>query len=166
MGFKSIFEFSQSWDDQRFDGDNSQRYVQDRNALALAAPLVIEDTDSETHAVFHERRTLASGGSYAYDLAGGIVDHFGVLRTFSKVKRIILLNLSTANSSILELGAGSNAFAAWLGASGDIVTVHPGGDFIIGSPLLGYTVTAGTADILTVTAGDVTQYDIAIIGVV
>ena len=160
MSFRSVLQFSLGWDWQINDG--ADRYVVDHNALAMIDE--IKDTDTDLHVVFHERRTLPAGGSQSYDLAGGIVDHFGNLRTLSTVKAIVVRNLSTALNAILEVGGGSNAFASWLGASGDVVTVNPSGLFLKYEPLVAYGVTAGTGDILTLSSDAVTQYDIAIVG--
>lgn len=160
--FKSILQCSWSWDAQEDDG--SGRTVVDRNSIPLIGEIANDETD--THVVIHERRTLTTGSTKSYDLAGGVVDHFGNFRTLTGVKGILVKSLSTSLSAIIEVGGGSNAFASWLGASGDLVVVNPSGLFLKYEPLLPYVVTAGTGDILLVTAQATAEYDIAIIGTV
>lgn len=82
------------------------------------------------------------------DLQGSLTGPFGDTISFPIVMGIFVKNLSkTAGQNIL-IGGGTNPVTSWVGASGDIVKVGPGGLFALWSPIDGYTTTASTADIL------------------
>ncbi len=164
--FSAIAQSILSWD--YTDTDGADREYTDRNAIGinpLHAQLTNGTGDQQANIVIHERRTLTNGQSYSYDLAGGVVDFRGQLKTFARIKAILVVLLSTANDVQLEVGGGSNAFASWLGASGDTVRVGPKGLLFKWEPSAGaFAVTAGTGDILKITATGTCEYDIAIIG--
>lgn len=149
------------------DDDGSGRVVYDENSLGLNQTLLDGALIDQADVVFSDRRTVSNAANDDLDLAGGLTDSFGNTITFSLVKFILVRNTNTTAAENLDIGGGSNAFASIFGASGDIVTVGPGGLFAIGSPsLAGYAVTAGTGDILRLTGegGDIV-YDIVIVGV-
>lgn len=161
--FKASFLSQLTWDYTIDDG--SLRVVRDTNSIGNV-PEDITDSAGVSHVAFHERRTLAAGGSFLYDLAGGLIDHFGVLRTFTSVKAMFIRNLSTSLTSPLTIGGGSNDFASWFGTSGDTVVIEAGGTLAINSPLKPYTVVAGTGDMLKAFASNgAVTFDIALIGI-
>lgn len=166
MTLKTVLQLALHWDYHETDG--ADREYTDRNALSLppsTAELTTGTGDQQANVVIHERRTLTNGQTYSYDLAGGVVDFRGNLKTFARVKTLAVVVLSTANDSLLEVGAGSNPFAAWLGAAGDTIKVGPKGAHLLHRPdATGYVVTAGTGDVLKVTASGTVEYDIVIIG--
>jgi hypothetical protein len=115
--------------------------------------------------MFHERRTLTTGATYEYDLAGGLTDEFGQTLTFTAIKGIIIHSTS-ADNKVLTVGAGTDELVGWVGDATDVVNIHAGGLFCLLAPNTGYTVTAGSADDLLITnaAGGSSTYDIIIIG--
>lgn len=122
--------------------------------------------DGQATQMFHERRTLTTGATYEYDLAGALVDELGQTLTFAAIKAIIIYSTSASNK-ILTIGAGTHPLAGWVGdAASDTVKVNAGGLLVLIAPNTGYTVTAGSADDLLVTnaAGGSSTYDIIIIG--
>lgn len=88
------------------------------------------------------------------DLRGSLVDLCdGSAVTFPIVVGLFVVNLSTTSGEYISVGGGSNPWITWLGASGDIARVGPGGFLHLFSPVDGYTTTADTGDILTLAAG-------------
>lgn len=112
------------------------------------------NADDKAEWLWHKQAILeengTAGATDSWDLSGsGLVDSFGNTVVATKIKTIILENRGTTGQDIIELGGGSNAFASWLGASGDVIKIGPGGVFLLHNPEnAGYAVTAGTGDIL------------------
>lgn len=117
--------------------------------------------------IFADRRTLAASATENLDLAGVLPDPFGATLTFVTVKAIVV-KASAANTNDLVIGAaGSNPFTGPLGGTSPTISVRPGGMVVLAAPATGWTVTAGTGDILKVTnggSGTGVTYDIIIIG--
>ena len=113
---------------------------------------------------FHDTRTV-TGAPENLDLAGGITDSFGVVITFTTVKLLFIHNKATTTANTLSI-EGSFVNNGIVTASEDLV-LGPDGILFLTSPMDGYTVTAGTGDILTVDPGANTiTYDIVIAGTV
>ena len=144
----------------------SSREVRDSNSISLVDVLengtVIDTADK----VWTSRATVNDAATTSLDLAGGVTDAFGNALTFVKVKAIAIMNRNTTAGHNLVVGGNANAFASWLGAANDKVTVGPGGFLLLWNPsLAGYAVTAATGDILDLTgSGGNIVYDIAIVG--
>lgn len=116
--------------------------------------------------VFHDKRSLLTTTTEEIDLAGVLVNAFGVA-TFTKVKAILInVNTVTAGYRLMIGGAAANAFETWVGAAGDIIKIGAGGFLALSSPVDGYVVTGGTADLLKIDnpSGGTVEYDIWIIG--
>lgn len=124
--------------------------------------------------IFCAKRSLLTTASETLDLsgstlAGGAValnNGYGVV-SFTKIKGLVInVNTETSGYRLLIGGAASNAWETWTGAAGDIARVDAGGTFVISSPINGYTVTAGTGDILKIDnpSGGTVEYEIWIIG--
>lgn len=118
--------------------------------------------------VYHDEITVLTGADASIDLSGGISHAFGVA-TFTKVKAILIHNKNTTAGHILQVGAGANCLAAGtlFANTTDIINVGPNGIFLITAPsAAGIAVTAGTADILTVSndSGATIVFDIVVIG--
>lgn len=117
---------------------------------------------------FRDQRSVNASSNDDLDLAGSLLDPFGQTLTFTVVKGI-WISSDAANTSNLTIGnAASNQFATWLGAATHTVgPILPGGWFGIYRPdAAGYTVTAGTGDLLRIAngSGGTAVYDIIIIG--
>lgn len=96
------------------------------------------------------RRSLAATTSENLDLAGVLTDVFGSTITAAKVKAILVV-ADTSNAGDLVIGAAAtNPFVGPLGGTTPTVAVRPGGLLLIADPQLGWTVTAGTGDLLKV----------------
>jgi hypothetical protein len=105
-------------------------------------------------------------GTQAIDLRGSLTSVLdGSVVNFPIVCGVFLNNLSTTTLESLTIGGGSNPWITWLIATGDGLKCGPSGTWILFSPIDGYATTAGTGDILTVTAaaGSPT-WDVMIVG--
>jgi len=115
--------------------------------------------------VFSDTRTLATNTSEDLDLAAGVADVFGVTRTFVKVK-VLRFRAPSTNSTTLVIGNGTNPFQGPFGGGGHSLSLAPGAEILVTAPAAGWTVTAGTGDIIKVAnpAGASATYDVDIIG--
>jgi hypothetical protein len=124
-------------------------------------------TAGKADLIFNDTRTIAASGSEDLDLAGSLAGPFGETLTFVKVKAI-LVQAASGNTNNVEVGgAASNAFVGPFKDSSDIVAIPPGGAALFAAPTNGWTVTAGTGDLLKVanSAGSTgVTYTITIIG--
>ena len=117
------------------------------------------------------RLVTASTTTDDIDLAGGETNIYGETLTFTKIKEITVVNLSTTPGDQMTVGgagAGGNAFGApWDGDQDAKQLLNPGGVFHLRDPIDGMTVTAGSGDVLRMqhkAGGDVT-YEIIIKGI-
>jgi hypothetical protein len=121
----------------------------------ISSPLVWNWTSGTTapttnDIVWSKVDTVVASGANTYDLAGGITDRFGATITFAKVTMIMLINLSVIATDVLRIGPHtSNGFSApWFGTTG-------------------WTVTAGTGDVLRVTeagGANTVSFRLALVG--
>lgn len=115
-----------------------------------------------------DQRTLGTGAVDSFDLAGGLVDIFGNVVTFTRIRAIMIETSAAAagDLSIFDV-SGGNAFIGPISNPGDTVRVRPGCTWIAVAPAAdGWPVIAGTGDILQVTntsPGNI-LYSIVIIG--
>lgn len=122
--------------------------------------------------VWHDQRIVAAASDDDLDLTNLTSSIFGstVTINFAKVKAILLVNTSTTSGDELRVGgagAGGNAFGAPFNGDQDAV-VEAGADsaLLLSNKTDGWTVTAGTGDILRINnpTGNAITYQIAIIG--
>lgn len=101
--------------------------------------------------VWSDTRTLGPSATENLDLAGSLVNAFGVTLTFTKIKLMLVRAKSTNNAANLVQvqRASSNGVPLFLAASGGL-QLNPGGIFLFYDPV-GVVVTAGTGDLLTIT---------------
>ena len=126
--------------------------------------------------VFHDRRTLAGGASEELDLAGALTNAFGATVTFAKIKGIAIINRSnetldghSPTDADLDIGgAAANAFQGPFVDSSDKLNLAAGAPLLIAKPDAdGWTVTAGTGDLLKIENKDGSEeavYDIVLVG--
>lgn len=142
--------------------------AQDPLVLALRLALSNGTGTGQASQVWHDKRTLGPSATENLDLAGGgLLNAFGVSLTFTKVKMILVRARDTnnaANNVNFQRGAANGA-PIYL-ANSDGVSLSPGGIAFQYDPI-GWTITPGTGDILTVTNSAGTNsvdYDIIIVG--
>ena len=140
---------------------------------ALSKILRLTDGTAANQAdlLYAAERSVGSGANDDLDLSGGLTDAFGATITMVEVVGIVIINEAangTANTTDLTIGAGSNPFVGFLGATDTIGPIKPGGTFMLfaGDAAGIGTVTAGTGDILRIanSAGATANYQIAILG--
>lgn len=166
MGFRSArmdfdFTFEQSGDNDFGGPTFSPKFSK---TLRFGAGL----TDASADLAFIDYRTIAASANDDLDIAGGIVDAFGVTITMAEVVGIIVA-ADDANTNDLLIGGGSNPLAALWGAAGDIIKVKPGGLFVnMATKAAGLSaVVASTGDILRIAnggSGTPVSYSIALLG--
>ena len=138
--------------------------VQSTPALSVNDVFTNGSGANKIEAVVYDTDSIAASGSADIDLAGALKDPAGDLVTLTKVKGFIVKNTSTVGDGITVGGT----FATWLAAAGDAVKVMPGGSLVISNPTAaGYAVTAGSADLLTLTNLDAVNaqtYEVEVLG--
>lgn len=124
--------------------------------------------DDQADLLFTDTRTIAASSSENLDLAGtSLHNPFGTALTFATVKVIYIKASADNTNDVVVGGAGSNTFDGPFVDDTDQIAIHPGGVFLVASPDTGWTVDAGTGDILKVansSSGTGVTYDIVIIG--
>ena len=117
--------------------------------------------------IFADTRTLTASGTEDLDLTGSLVDALGNTLTFAKIKAISIKASSGNTNNVTVSPAAANGFLGPFNAAADLVSIPPNGSFMVTAPVGGWTVTAATADLLTIAnsaAGTDVIYDIVIIG--
>jgi hypothetical protein len=138
--------------------------------IQVARALAFADGSGANQAskLFTDRRTLAASGTEDIDLAGVLADPFGATVTFAKIRAMFIAADPANTNNVVVGGAASNGFLGWVADATDKIVVGPGGLFVIAKPdLAGYSVTAGTGDLLHVAnSGGVTgvTYDLVLVG--
>jgi len=113
--------------------------------------------------------TIAAGASQSFDLAGSLVDPFGASLTFSTIRAVVVSIVAPDGTKALFVGPQgvSNAWQGPFGGLGSTSYLETKSyvSFIDGLKL-GWTVTAGTADILPIMNSSAVslQYVIYIVG--
>ncbi len=114
---------------------------------------------------FSDTRTIAPSGTDNIDLAGALVNAFGVTLTFTKIKLLFVRAAAGNTNNVQVTRPASNGFV-WFLAAGDGFSLQPGAWNCWFDPV-GITVTASTADILAIVnsgAGTSVTYDLVVIG--
>jgi len=145
------------------------RTANDPVAQNQTTSLTNGNTSGKANQSFHDQRTLATGVGEDLDLSGSLVDAFGDSITFTTIKALRIKNTSLVSTLIVG-GAAANAMANIFTALTDEIIIQQGGLLILESPLLGYLVTAGTADLLRFEHGaeDAAAliYELTLVGVI
>lgn len=111
--------------------------------------------------------TLAASATTDIDLAGTLAGALGGAVVFAKVKAIMLYADEGNTNNVVLGGAAATQFVGPFGSATHTVAVPPGGMVKLTAPIAGWTVTAGSADLLRVAnsaAGTSVTYRIIIIG--
>lgn len=137
-------------------------------AVELSQSIELETGTGSNQAdkIFSDQRTLSASASEDLDLAGVLADLLGSTITFVKVKAIFI-KAAAGNTNNVVVGNGSNPFLGGFGSAAHTWAIPPGGMFMVAAPVSGWSVTAGSADILKVAnsgAGSSVTYDIVVIG--
>lgn len=130
----------------------TQQYIDDSDA----SPVIFADGSGSGQAnkLYESKdRSLSASSSENLDLAGSLTDPNGTTLTFTAIKGI-WIGASSSNTNDVVIGnASSNAFVGPFGGATHTVAIRPGGKVLFEAPATGWTVTAGTGDILKVLNG-------------
>ena len=123
-------------------------------------------TTSQTDVLFSDTRTLTASSSENLDLRGSLVDALGATINAAEITAIYVQAVAGNTNDVVVGGATSNAFVGPFGASAHTIAVQPG-DCFLATSKKGWTVTAGTGDLLKIAnsgAGTSVTYNIIILG--
>lgn len=110
---------------------------------------------SQGNQVFSDTRTLSASSNEELDLAGSLSNGLGSTVTFTRIIALVVEADADNGDTISVGGAAANGWETWVGATGDLVKVRPGGALVLkASDATGYAVTAGTGDLLKITNDD------------
>jgi len=143
------------------------RSVEDQLPIQWSKAFTSGTGADQVNRLWADQRTLASLATEDLDLAGVLVDGFGVAIAFAKIKAMLFRNNSIVAGENLEIGgAGANGFINWIKDATDIVILGPGGILALIAPVDGYAVIAATGDLLTVTNAGAASiiYDVVLVG--
>lgn len=122
---------------------------------------------NEAQIAFGDIRTVSGSATDSIDLAGGLTGLLGGTLTFTAIKEIFIF-AAADNPGNLQVGEQiSNAFVGPFQASAVGNLIVPGGIFHVRNPsAAGWTVTAGTGDLLPVKnlSGSSASFTIILIG--
>ena len=138
--------------------------------LSKVQKLTDGTTANKADLLFCDERTVSSASNDDIDLSGSLTDAFGVTITAAEIVAIIIINgpiSGAANTTDLTIGAGTNPFIGFLGATDTIGPIKPGGFFMLGAgdaDGIG-AVVADTGDIMRIanSSGASATYQIAIV---
>lgn len=137
-------------------------------AAATKSLLTSEGTDTvdKTDVLFSDGRTIAASSNDDLDLRGTLTDAFGAVINFAEIVAIYVEASSTNTNNVVIGGAAANQFIGPFGAATHTISLLPGQVFCITNKN-GWTVTAGTGDILRIAnsgAGSSVNYNIVLVG--
>lgn len=117
---------------------------------------------------FSDTRVLAASATEALDLSGVLLNAFGQVITFARIKALMIFASAGNANDVLVGGAATNGFVTPFTGATHQNRVKPGGSLIITAPdAIGLLVTAATGDLLQITnggAGTSVSYDVILIG--
>jgi hypothetical protein len=136
--------------------------------LSYSKTLSSGTASGQADVTWGDSNTLAASANTDIDLAGTLTGPLGGTVTFAKVK-LIMVTADEGNTNNVVLGnAASNGFVGPFGAATHTIAVPPGGTVVLAAPgTAGWTVTAGTGDLLRVAnsgAGSTVSYKILVVG--
>ncbi len=121
----------------------------------------------QANLVFADNRTIAASSNDDLDLSGSLPGPLGGTLAFTVVRAIIIRAASTNTNNVVVGAAALNQFVGPFGAATHTIAIRPGDEYVATARNAGWTVTAGTGDILRIAnsgAGTPVNYDIIIIG--
>lgn len=124
--------------------------------------------DNQVNAIYVSKARSLAATNESFDL-NALTDIYGTTLNFTKVKLLFIKNLAhlvaSPSGKTLTL-TGDFLTQAGVGVAAGGKIVGPGGIEFWDNPLDGFTVTATTADVITVTNAATFTYDLIIMGVV
>jgi hypothetical protein len=136
-------------------------------ALEAALQLAAGTGPGQADLVYADRGQLAASASVSLDLAGALAGPFGTAVVLAEVRAIMIKAAAGNTNNVVVGGAGSNPFVGPFADATDKLVIPPGGCVLLTAPSAGWTVTAGTGDILLIAnsgSGTAVDYEIAVVG--
>lgn len=163
MGLSATLQASIGYD---LSGNADLGTVQAKYAGHASRELPSGVAAGQVDKLFMDTRTLASNTAEDLDLSGALVDPIGGTAVFAKVRGIIVKSKDTNTTNLTIKPGASNGFTGPFGAATHTITLQPGGTFAVFAPGTGWTVTAGTGDLINIAnaSGASAQYDIIVVG--
>jgi hypothetical protein len=147
-------------------------------SLSQALSIVLSDGTgvNQANKIWSDSRSLAASASDTLDLSGAFTNIYGSAVNFTAIKFMFVQHTTVDASALLTVKpAAALGWASWqptgttgIWLAGATAVGQQGGFILLGrSTAAGYAVTAGTGDILTITAGPdvVHTYNIVLIGI-
>ena len=157
MSLATRLEIRDSWQHTNVL-DNST--TKDNSRISHELELSNGTGENQVNQSWHDTRTLSPAGNDDLDLAGVLTNAFGQTVTLTKIKKITIINngaviaaenTPTAGEDLLVGGAAANPVTSLFDGSATAkLPLKSGGALVISAPLDGYTVTAGSADVLRI----------------
>ncbi|AMV16598.1 hypothetical protein [Planctomyces sp. SH-PL14] len=110
---------------------------------------LFNDLPADADLLYTNGYSIATASSQSLDLSASLADAVGNSCVFAKVYAVFVKNLATATGRNIQIGGDSNHVPLF-GAPADFLTVGPKGVLLVCNCLDGWTVTAGTGDILKI----------------
>jgi hypothetical protein len=131
--------------------------------IALASGVGAGQADK----IFHDQRTLVASATEDLDFAGALTDPLGATVIFARIKAVIFYAALANTNNVVVTRPASNGLLLFTAVSAG-VSLSPGGFFAFSvRDASAIPVTAGTADLLTITnsaGGTSVVYDVIIVG--
>jgi hypothetical protein len=121
----------------------------------------------QANIVFTDTRTIAASSNDDLDLVGVLPHPLGGTITFAVVRSIIVRAAAGNTNNVVIGAAASNQFVGPFGAATHTLALRPGEEMVVTNRGAGWTVTAGTGDILRIAnggSGTPVTYDIVLLG--
>ena len=153
--------------------------VKDKDGIKHIEATTFGTGSDQTNELWHDRRFVTpSTVNDDIDLSGVLTNAFGESVTFTKIKKLVIINLGVPDQqsgSVFTPTIGENLFIGGSSNPWDfpfnevaasVLSLYSGGVFVLSAPLDGLTVTAATADILRIAhdGADDIMFDIIIEG--
>lgn len=163
MGLSATLQASIGYD---LSGNADLGTVQAKYAGHASRELPSGVAAGQVDKMFMDTRTIASASNEDLDLSGALVDPIGGTAVFAKIRGIVIKSKDANTTALTVKPAASNGFLGPFGAATHTMAIQPGGTLALYAPVTGWTVTAGTGDLINIAnaAGAAASYDIIIVG--
>ena len=120
--------------------------------------------------LYSDTGTLAASANTDLDLAGALANAIGGTSVFARVKGLYIAASAANTNNVVVGAAAATQWLSLIGTATGTIILRPGASMLVmagPADATGYTVTAGSADLLRIAnsgAGTSVTYSIAIIG--
>ena len=117
--------------------------------------------------IWSDTRTVGASATDSIDFAAVLVNAFGSIETFVKVRAVVIVAAPTNTTTLtIQRPAAATGLPIFAAISDALAPLSAGGFFAWCDPAAGVTVTPGTGDLLNVvnSGGGSASYSVAVIG--